>query len=77
MDYDSLYDAVSRIKAKTHLFSFSSDFLFLPEEMEHIYNMMKRDKKECTYKEIQSDYGHDAFLVELPLFEEYIRDILE
>jgi homoserine O-acetyltransferase len=75
--YDSLYDAVSRIKAKTHLFSFSSDILFLPEEMEHIYNMMKRDKKECTYKEIQSDYGHDAFLVELPLFEEYIRDILE
>jgi homoserine O-acetyltransferase len=75
--YDSLYDAIKRIKAKTHLISFSGDFLFFPEEMEHIYKMMRRNSQECKYYEIESDYGHDAFLVELEKFDFIIKNILE
>jgi homoserine O-acetyltransferase len=29
-----------------------------------------------TYVDIESDYGHDAFLVEVEKFEEYVKDIL-
>jgi homoserine O-acetyltransferase len=75
--YDSLYDAIKRIKAKTHLISFSGDFLFFPEEMKHIYKMMKRNGQETFYYEIESDYGHDAFLVELEKFDFIIKEILE
>jgi len=45
--------------------------------MTHLAKMLKRDKKDYTYHEIDSDYGHDAFLVEVDKFEGIIRDILE
>ncbi len=75
--YDSLHDAISRIKANVHMISFSSDFLFFPSEMEHIAKMMKRNGQFHTYLEVESDYGHDAFLVELDKFEENIKDVLK
>ena len=75
--YDSLHDAISRIKATVHLISFSSDYLFFPSEMEHIAKMMERNGQKHTYIEIESNYGHDAFLVELDKFEDNIREVLE
>ncbi|MFK5975481.1 MAG: homoserine O-acetyltransferase [Sulfurovum sp.] len=75
--YDSLHDAISRIKARVHLISFSSDYLFFPSEMEHIAKMMKRNGQEHTYLEVDSNYGHDAFLVELDKFEDNIREVLK
>ncbi len=74
--YDSVEDALSRIRSKVHLFSFSSDYLFFPEEMEYIYKVMKKNSQQVTYKEVQSDYGHDAFLVEVDKFEDDIKAIL-
>ncbi len=70
--YDSLYDAILRIKAKTTLISFKSDYLFFPKEMEHIHKMMQRNQQDSTYYEIDSNYGHDAFLVELDKFQHLI-----
>jgi homoserine O-acetyltransferase len=75
--YDSLHDAISRIKASVHLISFSSDYLFFPSEMEHIATMMERNGQEHTYVEIESNYGHDAFLVELDKFEDNIKKVLK
>jgi len=75
--YDSLYEAILRIKATVHLFSFSADYLFFPEEMAHIAKMMERNGQNYTYREVKSDYGHDAFLVETDKFESDIRKIFE
>lgn len=75
--YDTLYNAILRIKAKIHLISFKSDYLFFPSEMEHIHKMMQRNSQESTYLEVDSDYGHDAFLVEIDKFEHRIREILK
>ena len=74
--YDSLHEAISRIKASLHLISFSSDYLFFPSEMEHIAKMMERNGQKHSYLEVESDYGHDAFLVELEKFEWKIREVL-
>ena len=74
--YDSLHEAILRIKANIHLISFSADYLFFPAEMEHIAKMMERNGQNYTYKEVKSNYGHDAFLVELDKFEDDIRTIL-
>jgi len=38
--------------------------------------MMKRNAQACTYLEVQSAYGHDAFLVELDKFKENIKEVL-
>ena len=75
--YDSLHDAITRIKAKTHLISFKSDYLYFPSEMEHIAKMLKRNNQPHSYFEVDSDYGHDAFLVELDKFDWHIKNILE
>jgi len=75
--YESLYEAINRIKAKVHLISFKGDMLFFPQEMEHIVKMLKRVNKDYTYNEIDSDYGHDAFLVELNKFDFLIKQFLE
>ncbi|NPA82781.1 MAG: homoserine O-acetyltransferase, partial [Epsilonproteobacteria bacterium] len=78
-NYDSLEEALDRVRNELYLISFKSDLLFLPSEMEKIYDTMKAIGKEnlCSYRCIDSDYGHDAFLVEIDKFEDYIRDILE
>ncbi|HHH20396.1 MAG TPA: homoserine O-acetyltransferase, partial [Nitratifractor sp.] len=75
--YESLYEAVNRIKAQTHLISFSGDMLFFPAEMEHLAKMLERNEQEYSYHEIDSSYGHDAFLVELDKFQDIIADILK
>ncbi len=78
-NYDSLEDSLSRITSKLTLISFKADMLFLPQEMKHIEDIMIKIEKAhlCDYTEINSDYGHDAFLVELPKFEKIIMDALK
>lgn len=75
---DNLEQVLAKVQSQIHLISFSGDMLFFPEEMEEIFDTMCRiGKKElCTYTMIDSDYGHDAFLVEVPKFEDQIREIL-
>ena len=75
---DTLEQSLNSIKSKLHLISFSGDLLFRPEEMIEIYDTMKSIGKEelVTYKEYDSNYGHDAFLVEVDKFSAYIKQIL-
>jgi len=75
--YESLYEAINRIEAKVHLISFKADMLFFPQEMEHLAKMLKRVNKKYTYTQIDSNYGHDAFLVELDKFDFLIKDMLD
>ncbi len=76
---DKLEDVLGRIKSKLHLISFSGDMLFFPSEMEEIKIVMDKvgNGDKCTYDMIESDYGHDAFLVEVEKFEDKIIQMLE
>ena len=78
-NYDSLEDSLSRINSKITLISFSNDLLFLPREMEKIHKTMGTIGKEnlSKYIEIKSDYGHDAFLVEIDKFAHHVTDALK
>jgi len=74
--YMNLAEALSNIEDRLHLISFKGDTLFYPEEMKKIKDEMDKLGKFCNYFEIDSDYGHDAFLVEVEKFEDKIREIL-
>ena len=78
-NYDSLEDSIKFIKAKLTLISFQGDCLFMPEEMALIKttmeNMGRHDRVD--YVCIDSQYGHDAFLVEYDKFDFYIKKALE
>ncbi len=76
--YDSLAGALSRVESKMWLLTFRGDTLFLPDEMRIIYDTMQSlNKKDVHFINIDSDYGHDAFLVELDKFDSLIADILD
>ena len=75
--FNSLEEAFSQIKDKMFLISFSGDTLFFPEEMRNIKKYMDKVGGRCQYYEIDSDYGHDSFLVEIDKFSNLISDILE
>eukprot|EP01029_Cantina_marsupialis_P000900 TRINITY_DN10708_c0_g1_i1.p1 TRINITY_DN10708_c0_g1~~TRINITY_DN10708_c0_g1_i1.p1 ORF type:complete len:370 (+),score=53.02 TRINITY_DN10708_c0_g1_i1:706-1815(+) len=76
---DTLENSFAKVKAKLHLISFSDDMLFFPEEMEEIRDIMIKLGKEdqITYKMIESQSGHDSFLVEVDKFDNYVTELLE
>lgn len=77
-NYDSLRASLEHIKAKLTLIAFSGDLLFFPQEMKTIQNtladMGRGDRVE--YFCVDSNYGHDAFLIEYDKFDFYIRKAL-
>ena len=76
--FDSLEEALRRIKSRLYMLSFESDMLFIPDEMKTMADILSCTKTTVfDYTEVKSDYGHDAFLVELDKFENYVRDALE
>ena len=76
---DTLAQSLAKIKSKLLLIAFSGDLLFRPSEMIEIYDIMVENgqKELVRYEEIESDYGHDAFLVELDKFDFIIKERLE
>jgi homoserine O-acetyltransferase len=69
-------EAFRQFRDRVYLISFTGDTLFFPEEMREIKHYLDRVGGFCRLFEIESDYGHDSFLVETHLFEEIIADIL-
>ncbi len=75
--FDSLEEALGKINAELYLVGFEKDILFLPSEMEAIHSAMRTlGKTNSDYFEVESDYGHDAFLVEIDKIENYVREAL-
>lgn len=60
----SLEKACSRVLAKTLVISFTSDWLFPSSQSKEIVKALRQNNKDVSYLEIQSLYGHDAFLLE-------------
>ena len=75
--FSSIEEAFSQIKDKLFLISFSGDTLFFPQEMRDIKKYMDKIGGKCQYYEIDSNYGHDSFLVEINKFDYLISDILK
>ncbi|MCM8527570.1 MAG: homoserine O-acetyltransferase [Lentisphaeraceae bacterium] len=86
MDYFNLsteFDAdgdlakvLDRAKANFLIVSFSSDWLFPPYQSVEIVKALQKCRREVNYCEIQSDYGHDAFLLEDDTLGNIIRNFL-
>ncbi|MFV0480363.1 MAG: homoserine O-acetyltransferase [Campylobacteraceae bacterium] len=78
-NYKSLGESLNFIKARVTLISFSGDLLFLPEEMETIHDTLCQIGKSSLvdYHCVDSNYGHDAFLVEYDKFDRYLTKALK
>jgi len=71
-------DALCRIKARVLLVGISSDWLFPAADVRALASDTESAGVDCSYVEIESDHGHDAFLAEphklLPLVSGMLRD---
>jgi homoserine O-acetyltransferase/O-succinyltransferase len=54
----------------------SSDWLFLPEDVRNAAKRFAALGFYSTYREIESDHGHDAFLAEPHLLDDILREAL-
>ncbi len=73
---DDLADAFTAVKAKLLVLSYSSDWLYPPGQSEDLVRGLLRNGIDASYVEIKSDYGHDAFLLEVERLGELARDFL-
>jgi len=64
-------------KAAFLVISFSSDWLFPSYMSKEIVSALRRNNLDVSYAEIQSDYGHDAFLLEVDTLTRLITNFLE
>ena len=56
--------------------SFTSDWLYPSYQSQEIVNALRRRNHDVAYCELQSNYGHDAFLVEVKEQSELVRGFL-
>ncbi|MBI5092267.1 MAG: homoserine O-acetyltransferase [Candidatus Hydrogenedentes bacterium] len=75
--HGSLERAMSAVTGKMLVLSYSSDWLYPPYQSEEIVNTLMRLRKDVTYCSIQSDYGHDAFLLEVGVMKKIIGGFLD
>jgi homoserine O-acetyltransferase len=75
--FDSLGEALQKVNTQLHLISFSNDLLFRSYEMKEISDTLSKiGYKNHHYLDVESNYGHDSFLVEVEKFEKYIEEAL-
>jgi len=76
--FDNLHEAMKKIQAEIHLISFKDDILFKNEEMKVLNDVLDEvGNTNHNYIDVDSGYGHDAFLVELDKFDKYVKDVLD
>ena len=63
-------------KNKFLVISFSSDWLFPPYQSKEIVRALMKLGKDVSYCEIESSYGHDAFLLEFKEQTKLIKSFL-
>lgn len=77
VDYDGdLSKAFEKGKCKFLVASFSSDWRFPPERSRELVNTLLKAKRQVSYLEIESDGGHDAFLLPVPRYIEGLSSYL-
>ncbi len=72
----SLAAALEHVHARFLVISFSSDWLYPSYQSQQIVNALRSRNRDVAYCEIPSNYGHDAFLVEVGEQTELVRGFL-
>ncbi len=76
-DYGSVQKAFENVKSRFLVISFASDWLFTPAQSEEIVDAIAANRKLVSYCNIESPYGHDAFLLEPVALGRLIAAFLE
>lgn len=75
--YGSLAKALGQTNARFLLASYTSDWLFTTAQSQEIVEALIEARRHVTFVELESTYGHDAFLLEIEQLEDLVRPFLE
>jgi len=75
--YGSFEEAVGKIRCKTLFITFTSDFLFPNYQTAEVVDILNTLGRDVTWENIESDYGHDAFLLEFDTQSNLIQNFLQ
>jgi len=72
----SLAGAFGKAKARFLVISFSSDWLYPSYQSQDIVRVLRRSNHDVAYCDLPSNYGHDAFLVDVAEQSDVVRGFL-
>jgi len=72
----TLVDAFRDVRSRFLVLAFSSDWLHPPYQLKEIVSALRATHKHVSYYEVESHYGHDAFLLEREKMEGIIAAFL-
>ena len=72
----NLSNAFKKTKAKFFVISFTSDWLYTTQENKDIVIALNAIGADVGFVEIESDKGHDSFLLNIPDFLNTIKNFL-
>jgi homoserine O-acetyltransferase len=75
--YGSVEKAFAPVEAETLVVGFTSDWLFPPEQNRQLALALLRAGKRASYAELNTDLGHDSFLLESEELYALVRGVLE
>jgi homoserine O-acetyltransferase len=73
---ESLAAALENTSARFLLISFTSDWLYPSYQSKEIVTALRGRNRDVSYVELHSNYGHDAFLVDVGEQTEVVRGFL-
>ncbi|HQI47632.1 MAG TPA: homoserine O-acetyltransferase, partial [bacterium] len=65
-DYGSLDQAFQNVRARYLILSFTSDWLYPTSQSLELLHLLEKNKKAVTFREFNTWYGHDSFLLPNP-----------
>jgi homoserine O-acetyltransferase/O-succinyltransferase len=68
-----LSDVFRDLKARMCVVSFTSDWLYPTAESRHIVHALNASGAAVSFVEIESRFGHDSFLLDVPDFDDVMR----
>lgn len=69
--------ALAPATARFFVAAFSSDWRFAPERSRELVSALMANGQRVSYAEIESDHGHDGFLMPIAPYHRMLRDFLE
>lgn len=77
--HGSINNAFEKARCRFLVVSYSSDWLFPTAQSQDIVRALIKCRRHVTFRDLQSPFGHDAFLIdqELPKLEALVRPFLD
>ena len=70
---NDLTKTVANCQANFLVISFTSDWRFSPEKSRELVRALLDSDKDVSYIDIETEHGHDSFLMEIPLYHNVLR----